>query len=797
MKFTLSWLKEHLETEATVAEVVEAMTMAGLEVEHVEDPAAKLAAFSVARVVEAVQHPNADRLRVCQVDTVDGRKEIVCGAPNARAGLVTVYAPIGTHIPGSGITLEPRAVRGVVSNGMLCSAAELETAEESDGILELDASLPVGASAAEALGLEAVIDFEVTPNRSDWLGVVGIARDLAAAGLGRLRDPSVAPVPGHFPCPIDIRLPSSDACPAFAGRVIRGLRNGPSPAWLQRRLKAIGLRPINALVDITNLITYDRARPLHVYDAARVTGGFIEARLGRPSEAVAALDGKTYEVTPEMCVIADGSGAIGLGGVMGGVSTGCSETTSEVFIESAWFDPIVTAQTGRDTGIVSDAQYRFARGVDPASQVPGLELATRLVLELCGGEASHVVNVGEAPSKTAPIGFEPDYVRRLAGLDIPEARTWAILADLGFTRRSDPRAGDTVIPPSWRQDVEGKADLVEEVARIAGYDALPAEALPEVQRPAGGVLTPRQARMRLGRRALAAAGYQETITWSFTSRAAAEMFGGGQDCLVLANPISADLDCMRPSILPGLIEAVGRNARRGFPDCALFEIGPVFAGDEPRDQRTAIAAVLAPHGPRRWDGAPSEGLYDLKADLMALLDELGAPVANLQLVQEGTPTWWRPGRAARLQLGPKAQIAAFGEIHPKVLKALDAPDPVYAFEIWLEAIPEPKKKAVKTKPALVLSPLMPLTRDFAFVVARETPAGDVVRAVQSADRVLITSARVFDVYEGPGVPEGSKSVAVEAALQPKDKTLTDAEIDALSARIVAAAAKATGAKLRG
>jgi phenylalanyl-tRNA synthetase beta chain len=791
MKFTLSWLKEHLETEATVDEVVEAMIMAGLEVEHVEDPAASLAAFSVARVVEAVQHPNGDRLRVCQVDTVDGRKEIVCGAPNARAGLVTIYAPLGTYIPGSGITLEPRAVRGVVSNGMLCSAAELEIAEESDGILELDPALPVGVPAAEALGLEAVIDFEVTPNRPDWLGVVGIARDLAAAGLGRFKDPAPAAVPGTFPCPIDIRLSAPDACPAFAGRLIRGLKNGPSPAWLQARLKAIGLRPINALVDVTNLVTYDRARPLHVYDAALVTGGFIEARLGRPGEEVAALDGRTYEVTPEMCVIADGSGAIGLGGVMGGASTGCSETTTEVFIESAWFDPLRTAQTGRDTGIVSDAQYRFARGVDPLSLVPGLELATRLILELCGGEASEILSVGQAPVKADPIRFEPAYVRRLSGLDISEARTWSILADLGFTRR-----GDFVTPPSWRPDVDGKADLVEEVARITGYDSLPDTPLPEAPRPAGGVLTPRQARTRVARRALAAAGYAEAITWSFTSRANAALFGGGQQSLQLANPIAADLDCMRPSILPGLIEAVGRNARRGFPDAALFEIGPVFAGDEPSDQRTAIAAVLAPHGPRRWGGAPPEDLFSLKADLMGLLDELGAPVAGLQLVQEGTPPWWRPGRAARLQLGPKTQIAAFGEIHPGVLKTLDAPDPVYAFEIWLEAIPEPKKRAAKTRPALALSPLMPLTRDFAFVVAGDTPAGDVVRAVQSADRVLIAGARVFDVYEGPGVSEGFKSVAVEVTIQPRDKTLTDAEIDALSSRIVAAAAKATGAKLR-
>jgi phenylalanyl-tRNA synthetase beta chain len=791
MKFTLSWLKEHLDTEATVAEVVEAMTMAGLEVEHVEDPAAKLAAFSVARVVEAVQHPNADRLRVCQVDTKDGRKEIVCGAPNARAGLTTIYAPLGTFIPGSGITLEPRAVRGVVSNGMLCSAAELQTAEESDGILELDVSLAVGAPAAQALGLEAVIDFEVTPNRPDWLGVAGIARDLAAAALGTLKDTAIAPTPGAFACPIEIRLTAPAACPAFAGRLIRGVSNGPSPAWLQQQLKAVGLRPINALVDITNLITFDRARPLHVYDAAAITGGFIEARLGREGEKVAALDGRTYDVTPEICVIADGSGAIGLGGVMGGTSTGCSDATTEVFIESAWFDPIRTAQAGRDTGITSDAQYRFARGVDPQSLVPGIDLATHLILQYCGGEPSEVVFAGEAPASRPAFAFDPAYVRRLSGLDIPADRVWRILADLGFERR-----GDQVQPPSWRPDVEGKADLVEEVARIAGFDALPPEPLPEAPRAIGGVLTARQSRMRAGRRALAALGYQEAITWSFTARATALLFGGGADALVLANPIAADLDCMRPSVLPGLIEAVGRNARRGFPDCALFEVGPAFAGDQPADQRTAIAAVLAPHGPRRWDGADGEDLFSLKADLLALLEELGAPVANLQTAQDEVPSWWRPGRYARLQLGPKSVIATFGEIHPTVLKALDTPGPVYAFEVWLEAIPEPKKKAVKTKPALTLSALMPLSRDFAFVVASDTPAGDLVRAVQSADRALIAGARVFDVYRGPGVEEGFKSVAVEVAIQPRDKTLTDAEIEALSARVIAAAAKATGARLR-
>ncbi|HEY1426545.1 MAG TPA: phenylalanine--tRNA ligase subunit beta, partial [Caulobacteraceae bacterium] len=599
------------------------------------------------------------------------------------------------------------------------------------------------------------------------------------------------PVPSRFPNPIEIRVDGTDACPAFAGRVIRGLKNGPSPAWMQARLRAIGLRPINALVDVTNFLSYDRARPLHVYDAAKLTGGFIEARLGREGEKVEALDGKTYEATPEMCVIADASGAVGLGGVMGGEATGATPATTEVFIESAWFDPIRTAQTGRDLSLVSDAQYRFARGVDPGFVVPGLELATRLILEFCGGEASEISVAGAIPAPPPAIDFDPGYVRKLAGLDLRDSRIRTILEALGFTYE-----GARVQPPSWRRDVEGKADLVEEVARIAGYDALLAEPLPPAQRPAGGVLTLRQSRIRAARRALAAAGYAEALTWSFTSRAAAEAFGGGAETLVLENPISAELDCMRPSILPSLIDAAGRNARRGFPDAALFEIGPVFAGTEPADQRTAVAAILSPHGPRRWDHAPADDVFALKADLLALLDELGAPTASLQTAQDAPRAWWRPGRAARLQLGPKALLAEFGEIHPKVLRLLDVEGPIYAFEAWLEAIPEPKKKAVKTRPALALSPLMPLSRDFAFVVDRETPAGEVVRAVQSADRQLIAAIRVFDVYEGPGVAEGKKSVAVEVTIQPREKTLSDAEIEALSAKIVGGVGKATGAVLR-
>jgi phenylalanyl-tRNA synthetase beta chain len=788
MKFTLSWLKEHLDTTASADQVVEAMTMAGLEVEHVENPAAKLAAFTVAKVVEAVQHPNADRLRVCQVDTVDGRKEIVCGAPNARAGLTTIYAPLGAFVPGSGITLEARPVRGVVSNGMLCSGRELEVADEADGIVELSDDLAVGTPAADAFGLEAVIDFEVTPNRPDWLGVMGIARDLAAAGLGKLKDPSVAAIPGKGPTPVEIRV-DGDACPMFAGRLIKGVKNGPSPAWLQRKLLAIGLRPISALVDITNLMSYDRCRPLHVYDAGKLTGGFIEARLGREGETLEALDGKTYEAGAQVCVIADGSGAIGLGGVMGGESTKVTEATTDVFVESAWFDPIRTAQTGRTLGISSDAQYRFARGVDTGFVVPGLEMATRLILEICGGEPCEVRVAGEAPPPPAAIAFDRAYVGKLAGLDVPAARIDQILTDLGFEVR-----GEMVTPPSWRRDVDGKADLVEEVARIEGFGALPSTALPEIARPPGGVLTTRQTRMRNARRALAARGYAEAVTWSFMPTAAAKLFGGGDERLRLVNPIASELDCMRPSILPNLIEAAARNARQGFADAAIFEVGPTFKGDEPADQLTVVAALVAPHPARRWDGAGEDPLFALKADLMALLEEMGAP--PLQVVQGQASPWWHPGRSARLQLGPKTIIAEFGELHPRVLKDLDAEGPMLAFELDLGAIPEPKRKPTKTKAALTLSALMPLTRDFAFLVDEATPAGEVVRPILAADKALIADARVFDVYQGKGVPEGQKSVAVEVTVQPMEKTLTDAEIEALSARIVAAAEKAVGARLR-
>ncbi len=801
MKFTLSWLKDHLDTEADAAAVAEAMTMAGLEVEDVHDPISALAPFTVAKIISAERHPNADRLQVCQVETVDGMKEIVCGAPNARAGLTTIYAPIGAYVPGLGVTLVEKPVRGVVSNGMLCSGAELELADESDGILELDDSLKVGEPAAGVFGAEPVIDFEVTPNRPDWLGVAGIARDLAAAGLGTLKTPAIEPVAGGFASPITVRLDAPEMCPVFAGRTIRGVQNGPSPEWLKRRLEAIGLRSINRLVDVTNLISYDRARPLHVYDIAKLSGTEIIVRAGQVAkdtgehEHLIALDGKTYTVDPTMCVISDAMGErpIGLGGVMGGESTGCSDETIDVFVECAWFDPILIAQTGRTLSLNSDAQYRFARGVDTASLVPGIELATKLILDLCGGEPSEVVVTGQAPAAPTAFAFDPARVGALTGLSLTEDRIAEILNALGFTvERGAPWS---VTPPSWRRDVDGPADLVEEVARIEGFDQLPSTPLPDQGAPSRGVLNPRQARVRLARRALAAMGYAEAVTWSFTKQSIATLFGGGDDKLVVENPIAADLDCMRPSALPNLIQAAARNAARGHADAALFEIGPIYLDDQPNGQRTVIAGLVAPRSARHWGGTPEDALFVLKGDLIALLDQLGAPTGSLQLVQGQNRDWWHPGRSARLQLGPKNIMVEFGALHPRVLKALDADAPMLAFEIVLDAVPEPRGARSKAKGAANLSALMPLTRDFAFVVEEAKPVGDLVRAVAGADKALIKDVRVFDVYRGKGVDDGFKSVALEVELQPVEATLTDAEIEAVSTKIVAAATK-LGATLR-
>lgn len=807
MKFTLSWLKDHLDTSETLDTITETLTRVGLEVEGVEDRAKALAAFTIAYVVEAKPHPNADRLRVCLVDTGSGAPvQVVCGAPNARTGMKGVFSPPGSYIPGKDITLGKGVIRGVESNGMLVSEAELQLSDDHDGIIDLPDDAPVGQPYAVYAGLDdAVIEIAVTPNRADALGVAGVARDLAAAGLGKLKTPPVQPVRGSFPCPVDVKLDFAEEdkklCPAFALRLVRGVRNGPSPDWLQARLRAIGLRPINALVDITNFMTFDRNRPLHVFDAAKVKGD-LTVRRARGGEQILALDGKTYVLTDEQVVIADADGIESLAGIMGGEHSGCDENTVDVLVESALWDPLNIARSGRALGISSDARYRFERGVDPDFCRPGLDLATAMILDLCGGEASDMVFAGELPESAGAIDFPWSEVKRLTGLELPQPEMKLALTSLGFHVSG---AGERVkvAAPSWRGDVEGKADLVEEILRIAGLDRVQSTPLPrikaEVVKP---VLTVLQKRTRAAKRLLASRGLVEAVTWSFISHDAAKLFGGGSPKLALANPIAADLSDMRPSLLPGLIRSAQANSDRGFGDVALFEVGQVFKSDEPEGQLIAAAGLrrgtarLDGVG-RHWDGAAKPvDAFDAKADVMALLSGLGVATGGLQVVAGG-PAWAHPGRSATLQFGPKGVVGAFGEIHPKVLKALDVKGPLVAFEIHLDALPLPKYKPTKVKPKLVLSGFQPVTRDFAFIVDDKVAAGDMVRTAQGADRNLISDVSVFDLYEGAGVEAGKKSVALAVTLQPVEKTLTDAEIEAVGGKIVAEMAKRYGAALRG
>ena len=803
MKFTLSWLKEHLETSEPLEALLDKLTLIGLEVEDVFDPAATLAPFTVAEVLKAEQHPDADRLRVCEVKTSDGVVQVVCGAPNARAGMKGVFAPSGTYVPGIDLTLKPAKIRGVESNGMLLSERELEISDEHDGIIDLPVELAVGTPASEALGLnDPVIEIAITPNRPDCLGVRGVARDLAAAGMGKLKDDPVKTVEGKFDNPVSIDLKfdadKAAACPAFAGRYVKGVKNAPSPAWLQQRLKAIGLRPINALVDMTNYVSYDRGRPLHVYDGDKLKG-VIHARLGKSGEKFLALDGSTYEVTDSMCVIADDSGVLALGGIMGGEDTGCTEETTNVFIESAYFDPIRTASTGRELNIQSDARYRFERGVDPASLAHGIEQATAMVLELCGGDPSNVTIAGAPPEENRIIQFDTAEVMRLTGLELAQSEMKEILTGLGFWLSG--RGPDYKVSiPSWRPDVSQSADIVEEIIRIVGVDRVDATPMPRVDGVAPPVLTTHQKRVRYARRTLAGRGLVEAVTWSFISHDVARMFGGGQDELELANPISSDMSSMRPSLLPGLLMAAQKNGARGFSDAALFEVGQAYRGAQAQDQYIAAAGVRTGSaklsgGGRHWSGASQHvDVFDAKADALSVLDALGY-AANAQAARSA-PDWYHPGKSGVLQLGPQKVLAHFGEVHPAILQQLDVEGAVCAFEIFIDVLPEPKR-ATRTKAALDVSDLQLVRRDFAFLVDDEQGAGELLRAAQGAEKNLISDVTLFDVFTGQGVPDGKKSLAIEVTLSPREKTLTDDEIDAVAAKVVAAVAKATGGELRG
>ena len=805
MKFTLPWLKEHLDTVAPLNEIVDKLTMIGLEVERVEDKAKEFEAFKVVSVISAVQHPNADRLRVCMVETGDGKPiQIVCGAPNARTGMKAVLGLPGTYIPGKKMTLSVGKIRDVESHGMLISGAEIGFSDDSDGIIEMPADAPVGKPFAEVLGLSGpVIEINLTPNRPDCTGVNGIARDLGATAIGDFKDRPPKPVKGTFPCPIKVTLDfgaTHSLCPAFGLRLIKGVKNGPSPGWLQKRLSAIGLRPINALVDITNFITMDRGRPLHVFDAAKVHGN-LTVRRANNGETLLALDGKTYTLDQAICVIADEEGVESLAGIMGGEATGCSETTTEVLIESALWDELNIAQTGRKLGINSDARYRFERGVDPNFMLPGIELATQMVLDLCGGEPSEIVVAGDPSPKETVIDFPQNELQRLAGikLSLPEMRR--VLEKLGFFAAGQSERVKIAVP-SWRPDVHGKADIVEELVRIVGVDRVPSTPFPRGEHARKPVLTPIQNRTRKAKRALAARGLLEAVTWSFVSKREAELFGGGNAALALANPIAAELSDMRPSLLPGLIMAAQRNADRGLADVALFEVGQIFKGDQPQDQLTAAgglrrALAKASGIGRHWsvEAAPVDA-FDAKADAFAALAAAGAPMQALQVVPGGA-AWFHPGRSGTIQIGPQNVLGVFGELHPRALEALKAEGPLAAFEVILEKIPEPKAKATRAKPVLELPAFQPVERDFAFVVEAGVKAADIVRAAQSVDKKLIAGVTVFDVYEGEGIDPGKKSIAIAVTMQPRDKTMTDAEIDALGQKIVAEVSKKTGGMLRG
>ncbi len=804
MKFTLPWLKEHFETVAPLGEIVDKLTMIGLEVENVEDKAKEFEAFKVVSVVSAVQHPNADRLRVCMVDTGDGKPiQIVCGAPNARAGMKAVLGLPGTYIPGKKITLSVGKIRDVESHGMLISGAEIGYSDDSDGIIEMPADAPVGKPFTEALGLnEPVIEINLTPNRADCTGVNGIARDLGATLIGDFKDKVPKPVKGTFPCPVKVTLDfgkTHPLCPAFGLRLVKGVKNGPSPDWLQKRLTAIGLRPINALVDITNFITFDRGRPLHVFDAAKVHGN-LTVRRAKNGEQLLTLDRKTYALDQAICVIADEKGVESLAGIMGGEATGCSETTTDVLIESALWDEANIAQTGRKLGINSDARYRFERGVDPNFMLPGLELATQMVLDLCGGQPSEIVVAGDPTPKETIVDFPLSEVTRLAGLKMTLPQVRRTLEKLGFFAAGQSDRVKIAVP-SWRPDVHGRADIVEELVRIVGVDQVPSTPFPRGSDARKPVLTPIQNRARKAKRALAARGLTEAVTWSFVSKREAELFGGGKPELALANPIASELSDMRPSLIPGLVMAAQRNADRGMPDVALFEVGQIFKGDKPEDQLTAATGVRRALAKstgidRHWSNkAEPVDAFDAKADAFAVLAASGAPMQALQVVPGG-PAWFHPGRCGTIQIGPQNMLGHFGELHPRVLAALKAEGPLVAFEVVLENIPVPKAKATRAKPMLELSPFQPVERDFAFVVGKTVKATDIIRAAQGVDKKLIVNVSVFDVYEGAGIGADKKSIAVAVTLQPRDKTMTDAEIDALGQRIVAEVTKKTGGALR-
>jgi len=807
MKFTLSWLKDHLETQASLSEIVDKLTAIGLEVEEVDDRS-RFAPFLIAKVVSAEKHPQADKLQILQVDY--GAKEtiqVVCGAPNARTGLVGVFAPSGTYIPGTGIQLAATKIRGVESHGMMCSERELELSDNHDGIIELPSDLDIGSSYAAWRDLnDPLIDVALTPNRPDCASVRGIARDLAASGLGKLKQLEHFPKSGNRleenQSRIDVKLEfdtTPPLCSGFAWRQVNDVKNTSSPQWLRQRLTAIGLRPINKAVDITNYITHDLGRPLHVFDADKIKDNLV-VRRAHQGETLLALDGKTYQLDPSICVIADAAGVQSIAGIIGGEQTGCDENTTNIIIESALWNPTNIAATGRKLGIVSDARYRFERGVDPEFAQEGLEIATKMLLDLCGGQATPLYHVGFSQHQKKQIIFSLSQIKRLTSLELETTLVEQILRDLGFSVQA---AGDNQLNihvPSWRPDIEGQADLVEEILRIHGVDKIAPQPLPRDTHIGTKILSELQLRTRSCRRALAARGMLEAINYSFISERAAHNFGGGSACLKLANPIAAEMSDMRPSLLPGLLLAAQNNANRGYSDCALFEIGDIYQNDTPQGQRKMAGAIR--RGTAKLNGAGRHwqlnsqpvDIYDAKADLVAILAACGFDADKLPL-ETTAPSYYHPGRSGTIRLG-KIIIAHFGEFHPAILEELDVSGPLCGFELFIDNLPQSKKRSSKTRSALLLSPLQMVRRDFAFIVDDKVNAATIIRAAAGADKKLIHSVEVFDIYKGTAIDENKKSLAIEVTLAPFEHSLTETQIDALSAKIIKNVIESTGGTLR-
>lgn len=804
MKFSITWLRDHFETEATLSEITDKLNAIGLEVEGVEDPSEQLAGFTVAKVLTAEKHPDADKLQVLTVDTGEGNPlQVVCGAPNARAGMKGVLGQPGAVVPSNGMELRKAAIRGVESNGMMCSARELEISDEHEGIIELPADAPVGYSFADYHGSSPIIDIAITPNRPDCMGVYGIARDLAAAGLGTLKPIAVPHYEAEGECPVEIRTDDPQGCPAFYGRVIEGVRNGPSPDWVQQRLKSAGQRPISLLVDLTNYLMLAYGRPAHAYDLAKLSGALV-ARRAKPGEQVTALNEKTYTLDDSMVVIADDNQVHDIAGIMGGEDSGVSDGTTDVLLEIAYFDPARIGVTGRKLGLASDARTRFERGVDPAFLDEGLDLLTGLILELAGGTASEAMRAGSPPGEATAVSFDPGLTMRLGGVDIDRGEQRRILEKLGFEVDDHWQ----VTCPLRRHDIEGPADLVEEVVRIHGLDHVEGVALPRADGVARPTATPHQVLERKVRRAAAGAGLDEAVTWSFLPIDAAEHFAPDAAKLwVLDNPISEDMKAMRPSLLPGLLMATKRDQDRGAEGTRLFELGRRYlrGADGTSDEHPALGVIMAGEKtPRGWASGKAQDFdaFDAKAVALRLLEATGVPADRLMVmdpVADGTGSQFHPGQSATLRLGPKNVLARFGTIHPATLKAFDLDGPVVAVELFLDAIPA--KKAAKgpvsfARPGFAPSTLQAITRDFAFMMPEDVTAGDLVRAVKGADRINVVEARVFDVFTGEGVPEGRKSLAIEVTLQPREKSFKDVEITAISDSIIAAASK-LGAELRG